>query len=628
MIHPLADNALRTRADVQKAVYDLVAPLNAYFSPGGARVRLGYTGAHYDNHAAELEGFARPLWGLVPLAAGGAAVDWALYHRGLTNGPNPDHPEYWGTPTDRDQRLVEMAALGLALLMTPEQIWEPLSTEARQHLVRWLNAINAREVVDSNWLWFRVLVNLGLLKVGAEHDKAGMHKALDRLEAFYLGDGWYSDGNTAQRDYYIPFAMHYYGLIYAKMAQADDPERAQRFRERAELFAKDFVHWFAADGAALPFGRSLTYRFAQGGFWGALAFADVEALPWGVIKGLTLRHLRWWSRQPIFSSDGILSIGYAYPNLNMAEQYNSPGSPYWAMKFFLPLALPDSHPFWRAKELPLPELPAVQHQPRPYMLFHRDSASQHVVALTSGQNEPWIRHAGEKYAKFAYSTAFGFSVPVGRRGLTQMAADSMLALSDDGETYWVRERTLEAGYENGALRSRWQAHPGVEVETWLIPCPPWHIRVHRLRTDRPLWTAEGGFALDRSGDDPLARASTQESGIAFAFARYPAGGSGIRDLRGDREGRVIRVDPNSNLLFPRTVLPTLIAQYPVGEHWLVCAVLAEPVLDAWDRAWEHVPELPTFIPVGKRSAFRKTLRRLERSLSYRVKRLYRKPGKR
>src|SRR5690606_28304342 len=123
------------------------------------------------------------------------------------------------------------------------------------------------------------------------------------------------------------FAMHYYALIYAKFASAHDAARAQRYRERATLFARQFVDWFAADGAALPFGRSLTYRFAQGGFWGALAFADVEAFDWGVIKGLALRHLRWWLRQPIFSPDGTLSIGYAYPNLNMAEQYNSPCSP-------------------------------------------------------------------------------------------------------------------------------------------------------------------------------------------------------------------------------------------------------------------------------------------------------------
>ena len=78
------------------------------------------TGAHFSETAAELEGFSRPLWGLVPLAAGGGEFDgWELYRHGLTNGTDPHHPEYWGDPADRDQRLVEMAAFGLGLALTP-----------------------------------------------------------------------------------------------------------------------------------------------------------------------------------------------------------------------------------------------------------------------------------------------------------------------------------------------------------------------------------------------------------------------------------------------------------------------------------------------------------------------------
>lgn len=593
MTNPFADNPLRTRADLQAAVRALFAPLRPRFSPGAARVRLGATGAHYDDHAAELEGFARPLWGLAPLAAGGGAFDgWELYRRGLANGSDPQHPEFWGEPEDRNQRLVEMAAIGLALALIPGQIWEPLGPRERANLARWLGAINRVGTVDSNWLFFRVLVNLGLARGGAGHDEAATRAALERLEQFYQGDGWYSDGDNQQRDYYIPFAFHYYGLVYAELAGGRDPERARRFRERAALFAQQFVHWFSADGAALPFGRSLSYRFAQGSFWGALAFAGVEALPWGVLKGLALRHLRWWARQPIFNPDGTLSIGYAYPNLNMAEQYNAPGSPYWALKFFLPLALPETHPFWRAEEQPLPELPPVQHQPHAHMILCRDPAGRHVVALASGQHEPWIRHAGEKYAKFAYSTAFGFSVPLGRRGLTQAAADSVLALSDDGECYRVRERPVEARAERGALYARWRPIPGVEVETWLIPAGLWHLRLHRLRTDKPLWSAEGGFALDRSGDDVLARAGLEQARAGLALARYPAGGSGLRDLLGRRQGRVLRVDPNTNLLRPRTVLPTLVAEHTPGEHWLACAVLADPDAAAWAAAWEQPPALP------------------------------------
>lgn len=147
--------------------------------------------------------------------------------------------------------------------------------------------------------------------------------------------------------------MHYYGLIYAKVMEDEDPERAAIYKERAIQFAQDFKEWFSSDGSSIPFGRSLTYRFAQSSFWAALAFADVEALPWGQIKRLVLNNLRYWFKQSIFSPEGLLTIGYGYQNLNMAEGYNAPGSPYWSLKTFLLLALPESHPFWQAEEEPV-----------------------------------------------------------------------------------------------------------------------------------------------------------------------------------------------------------------------------------------------------------------------------------
>ncbi len=120
--------------------------------------------------------------------------------------------------------------------------------------------------------------------------------------------------------------------------------------EREARFAQDYLYWFEDGGRAVPFGRSLTYRFGQCAFFSALAFAGVEALPWGVVKSRVLGNLRDWFAQPIFSSDCLLTVGYGYPNLCMGENYNAPGSPYWALKAFLCLALPEEHPFWRAEE--------------------------------------------------------------------------------------------------------------------------------------------------------------------------------------------------------------------------------------------------------------------------------------
>lgn len=59
----------------------------------------------------------------------------------------------------------------------------------------------------------------------------------------------------------------------------------------------------------------MTYRFAMGAFWAAAAQADIK-LPApldqpGAVKGMLLRHLRWWSqKRDMFNLDGTLSIGY------------------------------------------------------------------------------------------------------------------------------------------------------------------------------------------------------------------------------------------------------------------------------------------------------------------------------
>lgn len=67
MANPLAGNPLRTREDVERAAMDLFTPLLPHFSKGAARVKLGSWGVWYSDGAGELEGFARPLWGIVPL---------------------------------------------------------------------------------------------------------------------------------------------------------------------------------------------------------------------------------------------------------------------------------------------------------------------------------------------------------------------------------------------------------------------------------------------------------------------------------------------------------------------------------------------------------------------------------
>lgn len=573
MIRPdLAANPLATRRDVQDALLGLWAPLRPFFAAAPAAPRLGDAAATYGEPAALLEAFARPLWGIAPFVAGGGVFpDWPLYHRGITAGVDPASPDYWGELGDLDQRAVEMAALGLTLALCPDALWTPLDAATRERLAAWLFQINRRKLVNNNWLFFRVLVNDGLRRVGAPHDAEQSQRDLAAVDGFYQRDGWYSDGIGGNRDYYIPMAIHYYGLIHTRLDADADPARVSRVIERARLFAPQFAAWFAPDGAALPFGRSLAYRFAQGAFWGALAFTGTEALPWGVIKGLYLRHLRWWLRQPMFTESGLLSIGYAYPSLIMADRYNAPGSPYWACKIFLPLALPDTHPFWKAAEQPFTP-PATLAQPEAKLLLCHDAASRHLFALGGHPAPGWDpRHGASKYSKLCYSTLFGFGVPCGGDAPDDGGGDSVLLLSDDARHWRSREEVRETRIAPDHVFSRWSPFPDVEVSTWLAPAGPGHVRVHHVRTARALHVFEGGFSLAR-----LRETRRRRTARGLASITATAGMSYIADLASQRDGAVIDPATNTNLLHPRGALPGLRGKVPPGDSWLVCAVLGLP----------------------------------------------------
>ena len=147
-----------------------------------------------------------------------------------------------------------------------------------------------------------------------------MESDLDQMEQFYLDEGWAADGiwneNGRQADYYSgSFAIQFSQLLYSKMAEDLDPSRCAKFRDRATKFATSFWRYFDSNGAAIPFGRSLTYRFAFAGFWAAAAYAQIQ-LPAplddpGVVKGLLLRHFRWWhNKYDMFNIDGTLTIGF------------------------------------------------------------------------------------------------------------------------------------------------------------------------------------------------------------------------------------------------------------------------------------------------------------------------------
>ncbi|KAF5702227.1 dihydroxyacid dehydratase [Fusarium mundagurra] len=611
-----SDNPLRTRADLVVAVKAITSPIERYRSPLGARVKIHPAScAGFDDVAAQIEGFCRPLLGVSAFLDDAVTLDrWC---QGLAAGVDVDGEEYWGDISDFDQRMVETESICIAILTSPDAFLLRMSDKSKVDLVRWLRQINNKDMPPNNWRWFRLFVNMTLTQVlgvpRCEVDDA-MKMDFALLDSFDIGDGWSSDGLWAedrkQADYYSgSFAIHFAQLLYVRFAEGDH-ERVQKYRDQAKQLSLNYWRYFDVGGAAISFGRSQTYRFAFAAFWSAAAVAGVKLPPpmdsIGTIKGMLLRHLRWWTRHgDIFNSDGILNIGFTYPNMYLAENYNSPQSVYWCLKSCIVLMLPESHEFWQCQELthPLQQSPgtpeACQLLWPPRQIIN--STPEHHYLLSSGQMTAWPHKGNDaKYSKFAYSSSFGFSVPSGTT-MSQSAPDSTLSISiDGGQTWQVRGRNLSdtrlepisvKDCHVQGLTCTWKPWKALdlEIESMVAPLaqhfPGWHIRVHSVRWSpnaeasflaEALTVVDAGFAIPSltAKGYPVPQFSSdslesQEEGFfydeATALVMSKAGAGGIMDMSSgsqvssQRESHafILEADANTNLMSPRTSIPCL-----------------------------------------------------------------------
>ncbi|TDN60635.1 DUF2264 domain-containing protein [Scandinavium goeteborgense] len=582
--HINADNPLQQRSDLTQWVNDMLNAVTPFIKNNHSGVDLANFTTHYGQRIANMEAFSRLLWGVTPLLAGGQEPEQlSLYIQAIKNGTHPAHPEYWGEIGHSDQRVVEMAAYGLLLALAHQPLLAHFNELEKHHLWQWLKQSETATIPDNNWHFFPILVQVGFHHAGMPVNHETIERHFAAMEHYWLGDGWYSDGPERPRDYYISMGFHFYGLIYSQLMKEVDPQRCATLRERATVFAADFIHFFDDDGAAIPFGRSLTYRFAQAAFWSAAAFTGLDVYSPGILKGLVLRHLRWWQQQQPFDRDGVLSVGYSYPNLIMAEDYNAPGSPYWALKTVLVLALGENSDFWQAKEAPLPPRETPHAIPKAaQILVHQPN---HLWMLTSGQLERNnFVNTEAKYCKFAYSTRYAFNVERGRFGLAHASPDSMLLLSEK-DNYWRgRRECQQVSVHENYIYSRWLPWNDVTVDSWLVALGDWQVRVHQLQTARELDCAEGGFSINSR---PLPE-QRLNAGTSLLTGEHDT--SAIVCLSEKRrQGEVVFTPPNSNLLFAdRAAVPVLRGELSPGTHLLICAVWAG---DSQDFNLTRAPEV-------------------------------------
>ena len=549
------------RNALSKMLFNYLNPLRKHYDATCSRVYLAGGGAQYEDEVIPMEAWARPLWGLAPYWAGGSrSADEFFEHvycNGLIAGTDPQSDAYWGDCRDHDQKFVEMAAIAYALLLAPEVLWEPLTEGQRSRVATWLGKINEHTCPAGNWLWFQALVNLALRELGMPYDGQTLMHDLDTLDSFYEADGWYKDGPTGLPDYYNAMTFQFFSVLYIWKFGTWDTIRAASYLDRLKLFAADYAKLFSSRGEGVPYGRSMTYRFAQAGFWSIAAAAGIDlgsGFGASSLKGLIVRNLGAWDRGRICDNGGVVTVGYRYPNQHMCESYNAAGSPYWCLMAFACLALAEDDPFWSigaSDEFPASE--DVVSALGGTGLVARDESGE-VVLYPSGcvPGHPFAQ-SDNKYSKFAYSSRFGFSVARSQRTIEEIAPDSMLAFAIDGRVF-VRDgvassevMTLDDG--RYAVRTQWSPCRGIDVVTEIVPVADGHLRRHQVTSSIECMAFDAGFAIP--GDYHRVELADADS-----VCRVEVAGSV------DGERVLLRPEANTNISCGKTVIPAV--RYAIG----------------------------------------------------------------
>ncbi|MFE7240061.1 DUF2264 domain-containing protein [Streptomyces sp. NPDC057580] len=492
-----------TRAHWEAVADGMLRAAWRWSTPGSALLDLPGRPSGSGVRSDGLEGFARTFLAAAFRVAGADGKDphgWLdRYADGLAAGtrtPGQGDLESWPLILDhhvQGQPMVESASVAIGLRLTRPWLWDRLDAGVQDRAEEWLRGALRHTPAPNNWYLFPYSVAAFLESVGrgdAETSRA-KERALDLLESWYCGQGWYSDGDGRAFDHYNGWALHLYPMLDAHLS--GDPELSAHYGSRLREYLDNYTLLFGGDGAPIHFGRSLTYRFAAGSAVALGAVTGHTPLSPGASRRVISGSLRYFLDRGATGTDGLLNLGWHGPHEATLQHYSGPASPYWASKAFVALLAPDGHPLWTATEEPAPsEGPdRVLALPAPGLLIQSTRADG-IVRLHNHGSDHVRPHEGESgvqddplYSRWSYSTVTG---PTSRVN----AADNHLAVVVGGVRSGRRSiRPLGAGGGDGwGWAASWHRPvftsgppmvPGMRVESLTVVRGRYELRVHRVR---------------------------------------------------------------------------------------------------------------------------------------------------
>lgn len=334
-----------------------------------------------------LEAFGRTIAGLAPWIELTDITDSEekklqehyrhMITQSFEHATDPKSPDYM-IFSEQGQPLVDAAFMAHFIVRAPNFSRERLQDEVLENVIKALKKTRKIIPPNMNWNLFSAMVEGALAVLGAEYDILRVIYAIRLLDDWYLGDGVYGDGPIFHWDYYNSFVMQPMAIDLLDFFVEESME-LEKYREkmlpRFIRYAVIQERLIAPDGSYPIIGRSIVYRF--GAFQALSQAALQERLPAEVSSAQVRSALsavikKVMSSPHTFTDNGWLQPGVYGYQPELAESYIGVGSLYLALAVFLPLGLPESHPFWvdTAKEWTSRKVWSGQSSPIDYSIHH------------------------------------------------------------------------------------------------------------------------------------------------------------------------------------------------------------------------------------------------------------------
>lgn len=346
-------------------MYKISEPVLSNMSKGelskNMELELSPTWDGRDKRVTYMECFGRLMSGLAPWLAlpddntsegkkRKQLREWAL--KSYAHSVDPNSPDYllW---RNEGQPLVDAAYIANSFLRAPKQLWEPLDELTKKRYIEEFKQLRRVDPPYTNWLLFSAMVETFLMSIDEQYDAYRIHSAIRKIEEWYVGDGWYADGEHFAFDYYNSFVIQpMYVEVLEHLVEKKrmvKPEQLETARKRMQRYSMILERLVSPEGTFPVFGRSMTYR---AGVFQPLALLSwrknlPQELPEGQVRAAMTSVLkRMFSAEGNFTQKGFLQLGFAGHQPKLADWYTNNGSLYLTSLAFLPLGLPADDSFW------------------------------------------------------------------------------------------------------------------------------------------------------------------------------------------------------------------------------------------------------------------------------------------